>query len=65
MIVIYADMRALGYCSKGAREWFAQHGLDYRQFVRSGLDADTLLATGDAMAVKTVEQAKKREAQQT
>lgn len=64
MIVTYADMRALGYCSKGAREWFAQNGLDYRQFVRCGLDAETLLATGDAMAMKTVEQAMKRECTQ-
>ena len=63
MIVTYADMRALGYCSKGAREWFAQNSLDYRQFVRSGLDSAVLLATGDAMAIKTVEQAKRREAQ--
>ncbi|HEX7128593.1 MAG TPA: hypothetical protein VF217_00825 [Rhodanobacteraceae bacterium] len=43
-----------GFCMRGARAWFAQHGLDWAAFRREGIDADMLLATGDAFAIATV-----------
>lgn len=43
-------------------QWFALHGLDWREFKREGLPFDTLLATGDKMALDAVDQAKLREA---
>lgn len=46
-----------GYCAKGAREWFRRHGLDWTAFVRDGIDAEFLLATGDAMALRVVQHA--------
>jgi hypothetical protein len=49
-----------GYCHKGARVFFARHGLDWSDFVKHGVDEDTLLATGDAMAVRLVEHARSR-----
>ena len=39
------DVRAAGLCVNGSRAWFARHGLDFRAFLREGLDAQTLLAT--------------------
>jgi hypothetical protein len=60
MIVTFADLRACRFCSHGARDWFKRHDLDYLSFVQHGLPAETLLATGDAMALRVVEQAKTR-----
>lgn len=50
-------MRELGYCNRGAREFFAQHGLSWAEFLDAGVDADKLRATGDAMALRVVEHA--------
>lgn len=48
-----------GYCVKSSRAWFRRHGLDWRRFVREGIDAEQLLATGDALAARVVEHARK------
>lgn len=61
-VVRFEDIRALGYCSRGARAWFAGHGLDYLAFVRHGLPEKTLAQLGDALADAAISQAKKREA---
>ena len=52
------DVRAVGLCVNGTRVWFARHDLDFRAFLRDGCTADTLLATGDAMALRVVEHAR-------
>lgn len=39
-----------GYCAKQSRAFFAEQGLDWLAFVREGIDADVLLATGNALA---------------
>lgn len=44
-----------GYCSRGARAWFAAHGLDWAAFVRNGIDADVLRATRDPFALKLLD----------
>ena len=54
------DVRAVGLCVNGTRVWFARHDLDFRAFLRDGCVADTLLATGDAMALKVVDYARAR-----
>ena len=56
--VTIGDVRAVGLCVNGTRVWFARHDLDFRAFLRDGYTADTLLATGDAMAVRVVEHAR-------
>lgn len=56
-------VRAAGLCVHGARTWFARHALDFRAFLQQGLDADTLLATGDAMAERVVEFARRQQDQ--
>ena len=53
--VTIGDVRAVGLCVNGTRVWFARHDLDFRAFLRDGCTADTLLATGDAMALRVVE----------
>jgi len=56
--VTIADVRAVGLCVNGTRVWFARHELNFRTFLRDGCAVDTLLATGDAMALRVVEHAR-------
>ena len=64
IIITIAHVRAVGLCVNGSRTWFERHGLDFRAFLREGLDAETLLATGDAMALRVVEHARTQAAQE-
>ncbi|MDR0736098.1 MAG: hypothetical protein LBF51_04570 [Zoogloeaceae bacterium] len=43
------------YCARGCREWAQAHGLDWAEFVRNGVTAEQLLATGDALAKALVD----------
>lgn len=43
-----------GFCNRGARAWFAKHGLDWAAFLRHGIDAEQLRATGDALALAVI-----------
>lgn len=45
-IATIKDFRACGICPD-ARFWFAEQGLDWRGFVRDGIDIQELKATGD------------------
>lgn len=45
-IIKVCDQRAEGVC-KGARHWFERHGLDWRDYIRNGIDVERLRATGD------------------
>jgi hypothetical protein len=51
-----------GYCVPGMVKFFERHNLDFKKFVRDGIDADKLLATEDAMAAEVVAQARKEAA---
>lgn len=64
MIITMVHLRSIpgygpkpGFCASGARDWFALHGLDWMAFVQSGLAEETLLATGDALAIALVQHA--------
>lgn len=57
-VITIDHVRAVGLCVNGTRTWFARHGLDFRGFLRDGIDADTLLDIGDAMALRVVEHAR-------
>lgn len=41
-----------GFCAQGGREWFAFYGLDWGAFVRDGIEAEVLEATGDALGMR-------------
>lgn len=52
-----------GFCRGMTREWAKAQGLDWRDFVRNGIPASKLEATGDALAIAVVEWARKCEQQ--
>jgi hypothetical protein len=54
------DIMAAGHCAKGARSWFRTMGLDFTTFLKDGLPASDLLATGDALAEQVVSRAMSR-----
>jgi len=54
VIIRVGDITKAGYCAAGQRRWFEAHGLDFRAFVKDGIDAAILLATGDPMAERVV-----------
>ncbi|MCL2076652.1 MAG: hypothetical protein FWH15_09525 [Betaproteobacteria bacterium] len=49
-----------GLCMRGCRQWAARHGIDWAEFVRSGIPASVLLATNDAGAAEAVDVARRR-----
>ena len=63
-VITIDHVRAVGLCVNGTRTWFARHDLDFRAFLRDGCDAETLLATRDAMAKRVVEHARNQSSQQ-
>lgn len=48
-------IRGAKRCAGGTRNWWLKHNLDWKDFVKNGIDAETLLATGDPMALQVVE----------
>lgn len=67
LIVTMQDVRTIpgltrrgGLCAPNSRAWARRNGLDFRAFVREGVDAEVLLATGDGFAIKLVEWARQR-----
>jgi hypothetical protein len=59
-VVTMQDVRAARQCSRGARAFFARHGLDWSRFLREGLPVEQVEATGDAMALKVCAVARER-----
>jgi hypothetical protein len=57
--VTMTHVRAAKLCSRGTREWFKHHNLSFDEFITNGYPAETLLATGDEMAVRVVAEALK------
>jgi hypothetical protein len=47
-----------GFCRDRSKAFFRSHGLDWRDFVRDGIDEAALLATGDGLAVDLVQWAR-------
>ncbi len=63
--VFIGDVRAIrartgSLCVPGMRVWFAHHGLDFDDFVRHGIDAERLEATGDHFAIEVCKAARAR-----
>jgi hypothetical protein len=54
VIVRMVHIRQAKMCSNGTRDFFNRHGLDWQEFLKEGVDAEKLRATGDAMALKVV-----------
>ena len=60
IIVTVQDLRAAKLCFQGARPWLARHGLSWQEFLANGIEAETLEATGDALALRVIAQARAR-----
>lgn len=58
--VTMSHLQRCGFCARGARRWFEGQNLDFRDFLKRGIDAETLRATGDARALAAVREAEKR-----
>lgn len=59
LIVHIHHIRAAGICVSGARTWFPRYGLDFRDFLENGIDAQILRDTGDPLAARAVAEAEK------
>lgn len=55
MIIKITDVRLAGHCASGAKQWFDDMGLDFRDFLKNGAEAEKLLATGNGLAKQVVE----------
>lgn len=62
--VTVTDLRAARYCFRGVRPWFDRHGLSWSDFVTQGLEAEVLLATGDALVGPVIRAAEERESRE-
>jgi len=51
-------IRQLGYCSRGARKYFARHSMDWSAFLRDGIPCSTLEATGDGLMIQLAQRAR-------
>ena len=52
------DIRDAAYCTRGAKRWFDEHGLDFRQFLKEGLPEDVLKKTGCGLILDVIEKKK-------
>jgi hypothetical protein len=50
--------REMKFCFRGIRKWMLKHDLSWAEFVKNGIPAEKLEATGDAMAIKAVRMAR-------
>ncbi len=64
VIVTVQDLRAAKLCFQGSRPWLARHGLSWQEFLANGIEAETLEATGDALAKRVIAQAQARVARE-
>jgi hypothetical protein len=55
ILITPKDIQRAGYCSRGARRWFESHNINFRDFIRKGVPASQLTATGDPQALRVVE----------
>ena len=59
-IVTVQDLRAARLCFQGARPWFRRYGFSWQAFLAEGIEAETLEATGDALAFRVTAVARAR-----
>lgn len=52
--VAIARMRYGGYCVRGMREWFALHGLDFRDFLCNGIQVSVVEPINDEFVQRLI-----------
>ena len=55
MIITLSHVRQARMCMYGTREFFRRHKLDFRKFIKHGIDEEELKKTNDAMALRVIE----------
>ena len=58
-IITPEHCRKVGYCMKQVRPWLVSHGFDVTTFVREGIAASRLEATGDDLAIRLCDRVRK------
>ena len=61
VIITIDDIRKAGHCARGAKNWFDQQGIDFRDFLKNGITATRMLDTGDAQGAQVVARKLERE----
>lgn len=56
--VYTTHIRAAKLCMGGTRQWWKANGLDWNDFIKNGIPGETLIATGDPLALRPVEAAR-------
>ena len=51
-LILPLHCRRMGYCMKQVRPWLKRHGFEITDFVREGIPASKLEATGDELALR-------------
>jgi hypothetical protein len=49
--------RAAGHCPSGIKKWFDLHGLDFKAFLREGIDESVIAALDDGFGNQVIEEA--------
>lgn len=63
MKITVAHARSMGYCSQGMLRFAKHYNLDFREFLRNGIDEEILLATKDSLALKLVTAVKSKDSE--
>lgn len=59
LIIFPRHMTQANLCTRGARAWFARRGWPWGEFVAEGRPAQDFIETGDPLAMRPVEAARK------
>lgn len=51
-LVSMRHVRAMRWCSSGARAWCARYGVEWSTFLRPGVPASVMEATGDGLGIR-------------
>lgn len=57
--ITITDLRRAGHCAVGIKRWFDAQGLDFKSFLKDGIDDDVLRATGDGQVLNALKQIEK------
>lgn len=49
-----------GYCARGMRLWAEQNKLDFKDFLKNGIEIEKLRATNDPLALNIIEYVEKK-----
>lgn len=55
ILIRMRDIRAAKMCSRGSRQFFEKHNLNWQDFLANGIPASKLEETGDHMALFLIE----------